>query len=102
MQPYSPTVVSQPSIANRKELWASGDDPAGYTAPILIRQNGQKQLIGWTPKHVLGYAIQWRDSMEDSYDVTGGLAIATPIFEQGHVLVCGYWEGSNSSNCRII
>lgn len=78
-----------------KELWRNGDDPAGYTAPILIRQNGHKQLIGWTPKHVLGMSpvngeIQWKIP----YDVTYGVAIATPIFEQGHVLVCGYWEGS--------
>ena len=69
MQPYSPTVVSQPSVANpEKNFGAVVIGPAGYTAPILIRQNGQKQLIGWTPKHVLGMSpvngeIQWKIPM---------------------------------------
>ncbi len=82
-------------LATGKELWRSGDDPAGYTAPILIDQGARQQLVGWTPHHVVGLSpetgkIQWKIP----YDVTYGVSIATPIFHKGHILVCGYWEGS--------
>lgn len=78
-----------------REIWRSGDDPAGYTAPILIQHGTNQQLVGWTPKHIVGLSttngdIQWKIP----YDVTYGVSIATPIYEQGHILVCGYWEGS--------
>lgn len=78
-----------------KEIWRSGDDPAGYAAPILIQHGKSQQLIGWTPKHIVGMStttgdIQWKIP----YEVTYGVSIATPLFEQGHILVCGYWEGS--------
>ncbi|MBA61417.1 MAG: hypothetical protein CMJ76_03535 [Planctomycetaceae bacterium] len=78
-----------------KEIWRSGDDPAGYSAPILIQQGENQQLVGWTPKHIIGMSsnngnIQWKIP----YEVTYGVSIATPIYQQGHILVCGYWEGS--------
>ena len=36
--------------------------------------------------------VQW----EIPYKVTYGVSIATPIFRDGIVLVCGYWEGSKA------
>ena len=78
-----------------KEIWRSGADPAGYTAPVLIKNGEHRQLVGWTPKHVVGMSplngeIQWKIP----YEVTYGVSIATPLYKQGHILVCGYWEGS--------
>ena len=78
-----------------KEIWRSGDDPAGYSAPILIKRGEAQQLIGWTPKHIIGMsAANGKINWKIPYEVTYGVSIATPIYEQGHILVCGYWEGS--------
>lgn len=79
------------------EIWRGGDDAHGYGTPILIEHAGARQLIGWTPKHIVGLdpesgKILW----QFPYEVTYGVSIATPIFHEGTVLVCGYWHGSKA------
>jgi outer membrane protein assembly factor BamB len=78
-------------------VWRSLDDPAGYCTPILIRHAGRRQLIAWTPEHIVSHnpedgAVLWKVP----YKVTYGVSIATPIFEEGLVFVAGYWEGSKA------
>ena len=80
-----------------REVWRSGADPAGYGTPILAGEGEATQLVGWTPEHVVGMSprtgeIHW----QVPYKVTYGVAIATPIFHRGLLLVCGYWEGSKA------
>ena len=80
-----------------QEIWRAGDDPAGYATPILIDHAGVRQLVGWTPLHVLGIrATDGKILWKIPYKVTYGVSIATPIFQDGVVLVCGYWEGSKA------
>jgi outer membrane protein assembly factor BamB len=80
-----------------EELWRGGDDPHGYGTPIVIDHAGVRQLIGWTPKHIVGLDIaSGRVLWQFPYDVTYGVSIATPIFHDGIVLVCGYWHGSKA------
>lgn len=77
--------------------WRSGDDPAGYATPIVIEHAGVRQLVGWTPEHVVGLRVEdGRPLWQVPYKVTYGVSIASPIFHQGLVLVCGYWEGSKA------
>jgi outer membrane protein assembly factor BamB len=77
--------------------WRSGDDPAGYSTPIVIEHAGVRQLVGWTPKHVVGLDVRdGRLLWQIPYEVTYGVSIASPIYHQGIVLVCGYWEGSKA------
>jgi outer membrane protein assembly factor BamB len=78
-------------------VWRAGDDPAGYCTPIFIEHAGQRQLVAWTPEHIVGHnpdggAVLWKVP----YKVTYGVSIATPIFQEGLVLVAGYWEGSKA------
>lgn len=78
-------------------VWRGGDDPAGYCTPILIEHAGRRQLICWTPAHIVGHdpadgAVLWKIP----YKVTYGVSIATPIFREGLVFVAGYWEGSKA------
>ncbi len=80
-----------------KEVWRGSDDPAGYCTPILIHHNGHAQLICWTPENVLGLSpdtgeVYW----SIPYKVTNGVSIATPIFQEGIVVVSGYWEGTKA------
>lgn len=80
-----------------KEIWRSSDDPAGYCTPILIDHAGYEQFIGWTPAHVMGISpengeVHW----SVPYTVTNGVSIATPVFQEGIVLVSGYWEGTKA------
>jgi outer membrane protein assembly factor BamB len=80
-----------------KELWRSGDDPAGYATPQIIQHAGQDVVIGWTPLHVMSLApADGRILWKVPYKVTYGVSIADPIVQEGLVLVCGYWEGSKA------
>ncbi|MFN9374667.1 MAG: PQQ-binding-like beta-propeller repeat protein, partial [Planctomycetaceae bacterium] len=37
-----------------KEVWRSGDDPAGYAIPVLVEAPSGPLLIGWSPTHIVG------------------------------------------------
>ncbi|MCC7420858.1 MAG: PQQ-like beta-propeller repeat protein [Planctomycetaceae bacterium] len=78
-------------------VWSALSDAAGYATPILISVEGIQQLICWTPSHIR--ALDPRRGIplwSVPYPVTYGVSIATPVFHQKTVLVCGYWEGSNA------
>ena len=80
-----------------KEKWRGGSDPTGYGAPIVVKHSGITQLIGWTPEHIVGLNIASGEVLwKQPYKVTYGVSIATPIFHQQTVVVCGYWEGSKA------
>ena len=83
--------------ATGQELWRGGDDPHGYGTPIVVEHAGVRQLVGWTPKHIISLDIASGKLLwKYPYDVTYGVSIATPIFHDGTVLVCGYWHGSKA------
>ena len=72
-------------------------EEAGYATPILIESHGSRQLVCWTPTHVRG--LDPRDGTllwSVPFEVTYGTSIATPIFQEGIVLVSSYWEGSQA------
>jgi outer membrane protein assembly factor BamB len=78
-------------------VWRGGDDPAGYCTPIFVEHAGRRQIVCWTPEHIVGHnpadgAVLWKIP----YKVTYGVSIATPIFRHGLVFVAGYWEGSKA------
>lgn len=82
---------------NGQEIWRGGDDPAGYGTPVVIEHAGLKQLIGWTPKHILSLRIDNGELLwKVPYEVTYGVSIATPLVRDDIVLVCGYWHGSKA------
>ena len=80
-----------------EEVWRSGDDPAGYGTPIVVDHAGIRLMIGWNPEHIVGInAANGKLLWKVPYKVTYGVSMATPIFHEGIVLVCGYWEGSKA------
>lgn len=78
-----------------EERWKSLSDPAGYATPMLIESHGKRQLAAWTPTHVRGLDpvsgnLLWSVPFEVNY----GTSIASPIFQEGLLLVSSYYEGS--------
>lgn len=80
-----------------EEVWRSGDDPAGYGTPIVITHAGTRMLVGWTPEHILALRVDGgRLLWKIPYKIQYGVSIATPIFHEGIILICGYWDGSKA------
>lgn len=78
-------------------VWKGGQDDAGYATPIVAVQDSGEQLIGWTPEHVVGMSLEsGKVEWTIPYKVTYGVSIASPLFQEGLVLVSGYWEGSKA------
>jgi formylglycine-generating enzyme required for sulfatase activity/outer membrane protein assembly factor BamB len=80
-----------------KEAWRSLPDPAGYANPILADSHGTRQLVCWTPTNVHGLDPRTgRRLWTVPFTVTYGTSIATPIFQEGLVLVSSYYEGTKA------
>ena len=80
-----------------REVWRTGDDPAGYAIPVLIDAPSGPLLIGWSPTHIVGMLpgdgqIVWKIP----YEITYGVSIATPIYHENLVFISGYWHGSKA------
>jgi formylglycine-generating enzyme required for sulfatase activity/outer membrane protein assembly factor BamB len=80
-----------------KEVWRSLPDPAGYATPIVIESHGAPQLVCWTPQAARGVHPRTGQPLWTiPFEVTYGTSIATPIFQEGMVLVSSYYEGSKA------
>ena len=80
-----------------KELWRTLSDTAGYATPLLIQHQGHPQLIVWSPNHIHSVAPNTgRHFWSVPYEITYGVAIASPIAHNGLVFVAGYWDGSKA------
>ncbi len=78
------------------EKWRALNDPASYSAPVIIRQAGKDVLVCWTGAHVVGLdpltgKLHWQHPFTPSKMV---LNIATPVFENGYLFVSGFYDGS--------
>jgi outer membrane protein assembly factor BamB len=84
-------------LVSGRELWRSGNDPAGYATPQIIHHAGADVLIGWTPEHIVSLdPADGRELWKVPYKVTYGVSIADPIIHENLVIVCGYWEGTKA------
>jgi formylglycine-generating enzyme required for sulfatase activity/outer membrane protein assembly factor BamB len=80
-----------------EERWRSLPDPAGYATPIVIDHDGTRQLAAWTPNHIRGVNPATGESLWSvPFEVNYGTSIADPIFHEGLLLVCSYYEGSRA------
>jgi outer membrane protein assembly factor BamB len=78
-----------------QERWRSLSDPAGYATPILIEHHGERQLVAWTPTNVRGLDPAGGELLWTvPFEVNHGTSIASPIFQQGMILLSSYYEGS--------
>ena len=83
--------------ATGKTHWRAGDEAAGYCSPVLIQRGGRRELLCWGPENVVGVPVGGGSNLwKIPYRIKYGVAIATPIYREGIVLVCGYWNGSKA------
>lgn len=60
-------------VATGAELWSTVGDGPGYASPIVIEQDGQRQLVTQTDSHIVGVApasglIVWKIPFTTDYD----------------------------------
>jgi outer membrane protein assembly factor BamB len=80
-----------------RPVWSSLSDEPGYATPVLIEVDAEQQLICWTAENVRAVdPATGRLLWSVPYKVTYGVAIATPVYHQGTLVVSGYWEGSKA------
>lgn len=78
-----------------EERWRSLADPAGYATPMLIEQQGNRQLVAWTPTNVRGLDPgTGKPLWTTPFKVNYGTSIASPIFQEGLILVSSYYDGT--------
>ena len=78
------------------EIWKSLDDPAQYSAPIIIQQGSRPVLVIWTGAAVVGLDPAtgnkyWREDMQPLHMPIG---IATPVFDGQRLFVSSFYDGS--------
>ena len=80
-----------------EERWRSLSDSAGYSTPILIEQQGKQQLVAWTPTNVQGLVPSTGELLWTvPFQVVNGSSVSCPIFQEGLVVVCSYYDGSKA------
>ena len=79
------------------KVWNALPDAAGYATPLVIESGGRQQLVCWTPSHVRSVAPESGELLWSvPFEVNYGTSIAMPIFQEGVVLVSGYYDGSKA------
>ena len=79
-----------------EERWRALDDPASYSAPIVIRQAGQRVLVCWTGHHVTGLdpatgKVHWKHPFKPARMV---INVPTPVVERDRLFVSAFYDGS--------
>lgn len=78
-----------------KLAWKTGDDPAGYSSPALLKVGGKEQIVVFTGASAIGLTpgtgeILWRYPYETDFNCN----IATPLAVDGRVFIsCGENHG---------
>jgi outer membrane protein assembly factor BamB len=81
-----------------KEVWRSLDDPPGYSSPVIVEHGKWRQLVYFTPRHVVGLEpatgkVLWSVPFEGiEYDVS----ISDVVCADGVLLASNYWSGSKA------
>lgn len=79
-----------------EEVWRALNDRAGYSAPIVIEQAGKRVVLCWTGERVVGVDVLtgelfWQYSFPPARMIHN---IATPVFENKHIFLSGFFDGS--------
>ncbi|WP_153558312.1 PQQ-binding-like beta-propeller repeat protein [Roseimaritima sediminicola] len=83
-------------LQSGETVWSSLDEPAGYSAPILIRQGGQDVVVCWTGASVSGLDPQtgevfWSIPLKPR---NMPINVATPVTDGEHLFVSSFYDGA--------
>lgn len=79
-----------------EERWRALDDPASYSAPLVIDQAGKRVLVCWTGNSVTGLSpetggVYWAHSWVPTRMV---LSVATPVLYENMLFFTGFYDGA--------
>jgi outer membrane protein assembly factor BamB len=79
-----------------EEQWRALDDPASYSAPIIIQQAGQRVLVCWTGAHVAGLdpatgKVYWKHPFPPRRMV---INVPTPVLSGERLFATAFYDGS--------
>ena len=79
-----------------RQRWTALDDPASYSAPIVIDQAGRRVLVCWTGTRVVGLdpssgELYWEHPFKHRRWIIG---IATPVRFEDRLFVSAFYDGS--------
>ena len=79
-----------------REKWRALNDPASYSAPIVIDQASKRVLVCWTGTRIVGLdprtgKLHWEHPFTLAKMIHN---IGTPVFEGGHLFVSEFFSGS--------
>ena len=79
-----------------KELWRALNDPASYSAPIVIDQAGKRVLVCWTAERIVGLAPETGELYWQHEFMPGRISqnVASPVFCNNYLLVSSFFDGS--------
>lgn len=85
-----------------KVVWAATDFDASYGSPILIKVDGEEQLVCFVGGHIIGLdpatgAQKWQHAHETSYNVNA----STPIWGDDNILYCSSAYGTGSRGLQL-
>lgn len=83
-------------VATGEERWRALDEPAGYSAPIVIRQGKQDVIVCWTGASISGLEPQtgevlWSVPMASRNMPIG---VPTPVVQDDLLFVSSFYDGS--------
>lgn len=77
--------------------WRGGSDKAGYCTPVVFDSPSGPMLIQWGPQNITGMSPKdGQEYWKFPYEITYGVSIAQPIYQEGILLVSGYWHGTRA------
>jgi outer membrane protein assembly factor BamB len=82
--------------ATGKERWRALDEPAGYSAPVVIRQGDEDVVVCWTGASISGLEpttgkVFWSVPMASRNMPIG---VATPVIQDDLLFVSSFYDGS--------
>ncbi len=77
------------------EKWRALDDPASYSAPVIIGQAGRRVLICWTGTNVVGLdpasgKVYWQHPFKQKMVIN----VPTPVIQGDRLFVTAFYDGS--------
>jgi outer membrane protein assembly factor BamB len=78
-----------------EERWRALSDPGvGYCPPVIFEYGGERQLIVWSPRAVVGLRPENGQKLwEVPFDVQSGLSIPTPRKLDNRLFVTSFYNG---------
>lgn len=79
-----------------EEIWRSTNEPASYSAPILVERNGERVLIAVTGENVVGLApetgeVYWTVPFKPTRMI---MHVPTPVVEGDRIFLSSFFDGS--------